>query len=190
MATRLLLLLTLSSALLPAADIVIYGASAAGVIAAIQAARMGHSVELVEPYGHAGGFAVEGLGSSDVNNHEFRNDVAVGGLAREFYARIGRAYGSKDPIYKFESSVAERVYSDWLAEHRIAVRRQHKLKDVSFYPGSKRIAAIEFENGTRVEGRVFIDATIEGDLLALAGVRHCHRPRIERHLQRNQERHP
>lgn len=171
MAARLAASLLFCSSLLPAADIVIYGGSAAGVTAAIQSARMGRTVELIEPYGHVGGFAVEGLGSSDVNNHEFRNDIGFGGLAREFYQRIGRAYGKGEPIYKFESSVAERVYNEWLAEHRVSIRRHHTLTRVHFHPNSRRIAALEFANGARVEGRVFLDATIEGDLLALAGIR-------------------
>ncbi|MBE0660227.1 MAG: FAD-dependent oxidoreductase, partial [Bryobacteraceae bacterium] len=66
------------------ADVVVYGGSAAGVTAAIAARQSGREVVLVAPERHVGGFAVEGLGSSDINNHWFRNDEAVGGLAREF----------------------------------------------------------------------------------------------------------
>lgn len=149
-------------------DVVIYGASAAGVAAAIESARLGRSVVLLEPGRHAGGMSVEGLGSSDINNHEFRNDFAVGGVAREFYERLGRAYGRQEPVYKFESSVAERVIREWLAEEKVAVRYGAMLRRV--VKSGARIVAIETGDGAEHRGRIFIDATIEGDLLAAAGI--------------------
>ena len=45
------------------ADIVIYGGTSAGVIAGIQAAKLGKKVIVVEPGEHIGGMAVEGLGA-------------------------------------------------------------------------------------------------------------------------------
>ncbi len=150
------------------AGIVVYGASAAGVSAAIEAARLGQKVVLLEPGRHAGGMSVEGLGSSDINNHDFRNDYAVGGLAREFYERIGKAYGQSGPVYKFESSVAERVIQEWLAEDGVPVRFGAKLRTVR--KQGPRLIALETEDGGEYRGRMFLDATIEGDLLAAAGV--------------------
>ncbi|NJO55348.1 MAG: FAD-dependent oxidoreductase [Rhodospirillales bacterium] len=67
-----------------AADVLVYGGSAAGIAAAITAARQGMKVSLVAPEQHLGGILVEGLGSADINNHWFQNDVAVGGFAAEF----------------------------------------------------------------------------------------------------------
>jgi hypothetical protein len=150
------------------AEIVIYGASAAGVAAAVESARAGRRAVLVEPGQHPGGMSVEGLGSSDINNHEFRNDYAVGGVAREFYERLGRAYGKSGPVYKFESSVAERVIRSWLAEERVEVHYGQRLRKA--LKEGPRIVALETEQGRLFRGRVFIDATIEGDLLAAAGV--------------------
>lgn len=154
------------------ADIVVYGGSAAGFTAAIQAARMGRQVALVEPGQHVGGMSVEGLGSSDINNHHFRNDMAIGGLAGEFYLRLGKRYGVEGPQYRFESHVAERVIDESLREHRVPVYRENRL---SLQPGAvvkdgARITSIRMENGNVFRGRVFLDATIEGDLLAAAGV--------------------
>ena len=101
------------------ADVVIYGGTAAGVTAAVEVRRRGRSVVLVAPERHLGGMAVEGLGSADVNNHWFRNDVAIGGLAREFYLRIGKKYGRAEGVYTYESHVAEEVVEDLL---RVVVR--------------------------------------------------------------------
>lgn len=171
----LLLLLTALPAPGFAVDVVVYGGTAAGVGAAVQASRMGRSVLLVAPELHVGGMAVEGLGSADINNHWFQNDTAVGGIAREFYERLGRKYGAPGPVYRYESRVAEAVFDDLLREARVPVRRGVRLREplrtaVEWDPASRRIASIIAASGERFEGTMFIDATIEGDLLAAAGV--------------------
>lgn len=174
MTTRLRLLLAgiLWTAVATAAvrhDVVIYGGTAAALSAAVEISRSGRTVILVAPETHVGGIAVDGLGSADINNHWFRNDYAVGGLAADFYARLGRKYGRATPAYQYESHVAEAVFEDWLAEYRITVRRGELLRNVEWSPGTKTIAAI-VTNAGRYEAAVFLDATIEGDLLAAAGV--------------------
>lgn len=61
--------------------------------AAIQVARMGKSVALIEPTGQIGGIIVNGLGVTDIDNHKgFQNSLAVGGIALEFYRRIAQYY--------------------------------------------------------------------------------------------------
>ncbi|HYI93885.1 MAG TPA: FAD-dependent oxidoreductase [Bryobacteraceae bacterium] len=167
-----LLALTLAA---NAADVIVYGGTSAGVMASVQAARMGRSVVLVAPEKHIGGMPVEGLGNADINNHWFRNDVAVGGLARDFYLRTGRKYGHPGPAYKYESHKAEAVFDDILRESGVVVERGQRLREpltgsVEWAPGTRAIRAILTESGKRYEGRVFIDASIEGDLLAAAGV--------------------
>jgi hypothetical protein len=158
-----------------AAEIVVYGGSAAGVAAAVEAKRSGRDVLLVAPEKHLGGLSVEGLGASDINNHWFRNDVAAGGIALEFYTRIGRKYGQDKSAYRFESKVAESVIDEMLREAGVAVRRESRLREpltsaVKWNPGTKRISAIILEDGTAISGNAFIDATIEGDLITAAGV--------------------
>jgi hypothetical protein len=168
-------------------DVVVYGGTSAGVVAAVQAARMGKSVALVEPGRHLGGMSVEGLGGSDIDNHrEFQNSPAVGGLALEFYRRVSRRYGrlekfdamlrqgAKDAsLWRFEAHVAEAVFNDLAREAGVRVFLGHRLKEkggVAKGARAKRITAIRCENGATIRGRVFIDATYEGDLLAFAGV--------------------
>lgn len=157
-------------------DIAIYGGSAAGVIAAVQAARMEHSVILLEPGGHVGGHSVEGLGHTDIDNHSnFRNGAALGGLAADFYRRVTLHYKKDKPYYHFEPHVAEQIFADLLRKSRVPILRWHRLKEkqgVTLDPETRRITSIHLENGTTVKARLFIDATIEGDLMAFAGVSH------------------
>lgn len=150
-------------------DLCIYGASAAGITAAIQARKMGRTVLLLEPGRHLGGITVEGLGSSDIDNHWFRNSPAVGGLAAEFYRRIGAAYGKNEPVYKFESSVAERVLLAWLKEHEVPYQTNAQLRSAT--KQGTRLTHLTLENGQRIGAAQFIDASIEGDLLHAAGCR-------------------
>ncbi len=167
-------------------DVVVYGGTAGGFTAAIQVARLGKTVALLEPGAHIGGHMVEGLGGSDIDNHkEFRNSPAVGGIALEFYRRVADAYGRreafeqmlkeqrKDPgLWRMESSVAERVISKWLAEYRIAIFCHTSIAEDggAVKKDGAKIMAIKTIDGRHFEAAVFIDATIEGDLLAAAGV--------------------
>src|SRR5687768_8312444 len=68
-------------------DVCVYGGTAGGVAAAVQAAREGHSVALLEFGGHLGGMTSGGLGQTDIGNK-----AAIGGISREFYERVGRHY--------------------------------------------------------------------------------------------------
>lgn len=168
-------------------EVVVYSGSSAGFTAAIEAAKSGRKVALIEPTGHIGGMLVEGLGGSDIDNHgEFQNSVAVSGITLEFYRKIAMAYdrlpywekvvkeGIKDPeVWRFESSVAEQVILDWLADYPdISIHLGERLSEEgsAIKKTGTNITAIKMENGKWINGRVFIDASIEGDLLAAAGV--------------------
>ncbi len=148
-------------------DLVVYGQTSAGVMAAVQAKRMGKTVILVGPDKHLGGLSSGGLGSTDIGNKQ-----AIGGLSREFYQRIGKHY-RKDEMWKFEPHVAEKVFEDFVAEHQIAVRRDQWLNRTSGKGVEKkdgRIVSITMLSGKTFRGKMFIDATYEGDLMAAAGV--------------------
>lgn len=149
-------------------DIVVYGGTAAGVASAVQAARMGQRATLVAPEHHIGGMVVDGLGSADINNHWFQNDYAVGGIAHEFYTRVGKKYGKSGPVYRFESKVASQVIEEMIVETGVLVERGQRLRKVAVR--DRRIQSFTVESGRVYAGRVFIDATLEGDLVAAAGV--------------------
>lgn len=143
-------------------DICVYGGSSAGVIAAVQAARLGKSVVLAVFGRHIGGPTSSGLGATDVGNSD-----AIGGLSREFYERVGARYG-KPIAFTFEPHVAEEVFEDWLAEYGVRVYREQHLWYVRMRNGA--LSEIVMEDRQAFHAGVFVDATYEGDLMARAGV--------------------
>ena len=175
-------------------DLVIYGGTSGGIAAAIQAARMGKTAVLIEPTQHLGGLTTGGLGATDIGNKR-----AIGGISREFYGRIWKHYNdpahwkhqtrdeyfaskkkhANDPnettMWTFEPHVATKVYDEMLREagERVTVVRGERLDLKSgVVKDGGRIVRIVMESGRAFEGKVFIDATYEGDLMAKAGVKY------------------
>lgn len=145
-------------------DLCIYGATAGGLIAGIQAKKLGLSVAILDPGGRIGGMTTSGLGYTDIGNK-----AAVGGLAREFYRRLGRHYGVPE-AWTFEPRAALGVFQSWLREADLVVYPQQFLAGVE--RNGKRLTAVRMESGRVIRARQFIDATYEGDLMAYAGVSH------------------
>ncbi len=146
------------------ADICIYGGVSGGVIAALDAASRGLAVVLIEPSAHLGGMTAGGLGMTDVGNK-----YVIGGLSREFYRRVGQRYGAVEE-WRFEPHVAEETFEQWLLEENVRVFKRQFIDAVS--KEGNRIVAIRTVSGIEVRAAMFIDASYEGDLLALAGVSH------------------
>ena len=167
-------------------DVVVLGGTSAGVAAAVQTARMGKSVVLIEYSPHLGGLSSGGLGATDIGNK-----AAIGGIAREFYERIYDYYTREDAWkyqqreqydnsksweqektwWMFEPHVAEQVFNDMVRQAGINVvfGERLDLKNGVIKEGNE-IVGIRMESGRVFRGRVFIDATYEGDLMAKAGV--------------------
>ena len=143
-------------------EICVYGGTSAGVIAAVQAAKMGHAVVLVEPGQHLGGLTSGGLGWTDIGNK-----AAIGGLARDFYQRLGRHY-HKPEAWTFEPGVAEREFNALLREANVPVHFREKLATVRM--DGKRLVELTTQSGRVFQAKMFIDATYEGDLMAKAQV--------------------
>ena len=145
-------------------DLVVYGATPAGLMAAIQAVRMGRTAVVLEPRSHVGGLTTGGLGYTDIGAPD-----SIGGLAGEFYRRVAQRYGVTDgPRYVFEPSVASAVLAGMLAEAGLTVRTGARLRTVT--RNANRITALVTTDGTAYQGQMFVDATYEGDLMAAAGV--------------------
>lgn len=167
------------------ADIVIYGCTSAGVIAAVEARRLGRSVLLVCREDYLGGMSTNGLGWSDTGNHR-----AIGGLSLEFYRKVKRHYDDPsvwthaprpkraenfvdgDAMWQFEPKVAERIFEDWVREAGVTVVRDQPLDRSTggVKMDGNRIVTFRSKSGQRFAGAVFVDATYEGDLMAGAGV--------------------
>lgn len=143
-------------------DIVIYGGTASGVVAAFQASKMGKTTAIIEPTRHLGGMTTGGLGATDIGNK-----AAIGGLAREFYKRLGKHYG-QDEAWKFEPHVAQALIEEMVHESKAAVFLHERLKSVK--TDGPRIVSVTTTGGTTLAGKMFIDASYEGDLMAMAGV--------------------
>jgi len=146
-------------------DVAVYGGVPCGVAAAVAAAREGARVLLIEPTQHVGGLNTSGLNTAET---EHMLKWTIGGVALEFYQRLGRRYGSDKPAFYFESSTAERVFSAMLAEAQVTVR--HGLRVEQVEKEGARIRRIVLSDGSTVAAKVYVDAGYEGDLMARAGI--------------------
>jgi hypothetical protein len=172
-------------------DIIVYGGTSGAITAAIQAKKMGKSVILVSPDKHLGGLSSGGLGWTDTGKKE-----VIGGLSREFYQRVYEKYqadsawtwedrsdfgnrgqgtpaidGDLRTMWIFEPHVAEEVFDEWVEGLGIEIYRDEWLdREKGVTIQDKEITAIRTLSGKEFKGRMFIDATYEGDLMAAAGV--------------------
>ncbi len=177
-------------------DVVVYGASSAGVTAAIQVSRMNKKVLLVSTNQQVGGLTSSGLGATDINQH-----TVIGGISREFYQRIYSYYanptswtsqtpdeyfvntlgkffwkGRSDVLkmqWMFEPHAAQKVFKEMLsnAAVEIAYNQRLDLKKGVVKTGTA-IQSIKMESGKVYTAKMFIDATYEGDLMAKSGVKY------------------
>jgi glycine/D-amino acid oxidase-like deaminating enzyme len=171
-------------------DVVVYGGTSAGVIAAVQAKKLGKTVILVGPDKHLGGLSSGGLGFTDTGNK-----AVIGGLSRDFYHRVWKHYdtdaawkwqkkeeyggkgqgtpavdGENRTMWIFEPHVAEQVFEDYVKEFSIPVERDEWLdRAKGVKKDGARIASITMLSGKTFAGKMFIDATYVGDLMAAAG---------------------
>ncbi|MEB2784323.1 FAD-dependent oxidoreductase [Algoriphagus persicinus] len=173
------------------ADLIIYGGTSAAITAAVQAKKMGKSVIVVSPDTHLGGLSSGGLGYTDTGNKS-----VIGGLAREFYHRVFMHYqtdsawmwqkkeeygnkgqgtpamdGENRTMWIFEPHVAEQVFEDFARENELVIHRDEWLdREAGVTKENSQITQIKTVSGKTYSGKVFIDATYEGDLMAAAGV--------------------
>lgn len=173
------------------ADVIIYGGTSAAVIAAVQVAKMDHSVIMVSPDVHLGGLTAGGLGWTDTGNKE-----VIGGLSREFYHRVYNHYqqpgawkwqdkedygnrgqgtpaidGDRRTMWIFEPHVAEKIFEGFIKENEIQVLRDEWLdRENGVVMDDGKITSIKTLSGKTFNGEIFIDATYEGDLMAAAGI--------------------
>jgi predicted flavoprotein YhiN len=171
-------------------DIVVYGATSTGISSAIQSSRMGKKVILIEPTNRIGGLTTGGLGQTDIGNKQ-----AIGGLSREFYQQVKAYYqkpenwvwqkretykdggqttsaANEDAMWTFEPSAALKIFKEMLSKEKNInlVYNQRLNRKSGVKKTSGKITSIQMESGQVYQGKMFIDATYEGDLMAAAGV--------------------
>jgi hypothetical protein len=173
------------------ADVIIYGGTSAAVIAAVEVVHSGKTVLVVSPDIHLGGLSAGGLGYTDTGNKS-----VIGGLSREFYHRVYNHYndsaawiwqkhseygnkgqgtvamdGENRTMWIFEPHVAEKVFEDFVAENKITVLRNEWLdRENGVVKKDGKIVSFTTLSGKSFSGKIFMDATYEGDLMASAGV--------------------
>jgi len=173
------------------ADVIIYGGTSSAVIAAVEVVQSGKSVMIVSPDVHLGGLTAGGLGWTDTGKKE-----TIGGLARNFYHRIYNHYqqeeawkwmrqeeygntgqgtpaidGDRRTMWIFEPHVAEKVFEEMVAENNIRIFRDEWLvRENGVEKANGKIVSFTTLSGKTFRGKMFIDATYEGDLMAAADV--------------------
>lgn len=166
-------------------DLVIVGGTPGGIMAAVAAAKQGKSSVIIERTAHIGGLPANGLGATDIATRG-----ATTGLFAEFVQRIKQHYISKygansqqvvdcSDGFHFEPAVAEAVLEQMIADHKekITVLKMHQFDtdDQNIVMTDQRIEKIKVLNReskamVEITGKVFLDATYEGDLGAAARV--------------------
>ncbi|MCA9192336.1 MAG: FAD-dependent oxidoreductase [Planctomycetales bacterium] len=175
-----------------ACDVLIYGATPAGIMAAIAASENGQRTYLLAPNQIVGGVMTSGLCATDMNSSSL-----IGGYARKFFNRVYRHYeipatwqaetrdeyfsrsvhrvytGKNDALemqWVFEPRVAKQIYDQMLAEANVQVITHARLDLTKGVERSgNRIHKIRLESGQAFVAKVYIDATYEGDLMAQSG---------------------
>lgn len=173
------------------ADVIIYGGTSGAITAAVEVVQSGKSVIVVSPDKHLGGLTSGGLGYTDTGNKS-----VIGGLSREFYHRVFLHYndsaawvwqkhseygnkgqgtvamdGENRTMWIFEPHVAEKVFEDFVAENNITIYRDEWLdRENGVVKTDGKIESFKTLSGKTFSGKIFIDATYEGDLMAEAGV--------------------
>ena len=147
-------------------DIVVYGDSSGAVTAAVAAKRMGHRVVLVNPTEFLGGMSSSGLGATDFLGYR----KTFGGIASEFYNAVAEHY-KKIHVRSFEPHVGRMQFQKLIKDADVEVHFNEKLdREKGALMNGQRIVAISTLSGKTFRGKIFIDATYVGDLMAAAGV--------------------
>lgn len=170
-------------------DLVVYGGTPGGIAAAVQVARLGKTVLLIEPGNRLGGASSGGLGWADIGVEQ-----TIGGMSLEFFQRVNKYYQQDSvwkfqdrddykprgnhavveggPMWSFEPGAAKYVFEQMVREQEgitVIYNERLDLKKGVEKSGGK-IISLTMESGKTFKGKYFVDASYEADVLALAGV--------------------
>lgn len=165
-------------------DVLVVGGGAAGVAAAVTAARQGLKVMLVERYGFCGGGAVAGLSGTICGMYEASDDMSapprqvVHGFLDDFVRRMEARGGLAAPVRYgktftrvHDPLVWREVADEMLTEAGVEVSYHTVATGVLVEGGEKveGLAVYTKQGPTRIDARVTIDASGDADVVAMAG---------------------
>lgn len=174
----LFVLLSLMSRLVSSSldyDVVVYSSTPAGIAAAIAARVSGvQKVLLIEPTAYVGGMASPGgIGLRDCNNEDLRTNNST---QYEWGMRNAKFYGATLPVWQPDNWVGEMNFKQMLADYKVELQLNTNFKEGRAgvvtkvdQSGLRRVTALLLENGDMLEGKYFIDASYEGELMMATG---------------------
>ena len=158
--------------------VVIYGSTPAGIAAAVTAGRNDKNALIIDPHQRIGGMPASGMSNTD-----FRTFEAFGGIWQEFIDSVALHYknmfGENSPEYRdswrganYAPKVALRILTNMLNDAGVRTMTGYLLEETVIQDGE--IKAIKIRNLSNdqleeISGKIFIDASYEGDLMAMAG---------------------
>ncbi len=165
-------------------DVVVVGGGPAGIMAASAAARRGRSVILLERYGFLGGAGTAGGLSTFCGLHarvHGEDRQVIHGLADELLDRLVKLDGLARPHLTINDGILAQAFD--ISSYKIAADELvtgsgarllfHALAVGLAMADERTIGAVFIESKSgraAIRGRVFIDATGDGDVSAWAGV--------------------
>ncbi len=153
--------------------VLVIGGGSSGVCAAVQAARLGVTVILVEETPWLGGMLTSAGVSATDGNHKMRQ-----GLFGEFANELVRHYGSLDALKTgwvsnmlYSPKVAEQIFETWVSNYNdLTVVKEAVFESISRGAGGWS-ATFSTPSGARtIEADVVIDCTELGDVARAAGI--------------------
>jgi hypothetical protein len=154
-------------------DVCVYGATPAGILAAVAAKQEGCSVLVVEPGRWVGGI----LGAGIKPMQDCAEPKAVGGLTTSRVFSIGK-----------RPDAIRQGFADWLEQEQIPLIYEQRVQRVEKSGATIILLVLELappdKNGVpaptatkkdvaTIEAKIFIDASYEGDVMAAAGVKYA-----------------
>lgn len=162
------------------ADVVVAGGGVSGVVAAIAAARKGVNTILIERYGFLGGTATAALVAPMATFHNRRGEQIIRGIPQEIIEHLidmGGAIGHvidtigvSGSITPYDSELLKITLQMLACKSRVRLFLHTWLADaVSDNSSIKEIVVVDKGGLGKIRGKVFVDATGDGDLAEKAG---------------------
>ena len=161
-------------------DVAVIGCGIAGSMAATAAARQGCSVIAIDEAGYPGG-ALTAMGTGPMMTFHAGETQVVRGLPQEMVDRLvkrgfspGHTVDSTGYTYTvtpFSAEGMKRILEEMMLEAGVTLLYHTVVYDASVCDGAlRKVSCFSCGEKFEAEAKIFIDATGDGDLLALSGV--------------------